>query len=66
VIVHVVPAQENAGNRVRAPIVLPCVLDVAVKGVNSHYLTLRALDRPAISETRMVAVVPWKSFTLVI
>jgi len=46
--VHVVPAQVKAGKMVLAPIVFPCVLEVA-----------------AIRETRIVVVVPWKRWTLV-
>ena len=37
VIVHVLPLHANAGNSVRPPMLLPCVLDVAVRSRQCHF-----------------------------
>lgn len=65
-IVQVVPAQENAGKIVRAPIAFPWVLDDAEKVVNividrcQEYLG----NAPARSDILRLAVVPWNNCTL--
>lgn len=66
VIVHVFPVQENAGKIVLAPIVLPCVLEVAeIPFMNRRKLKNNKTCSPDIKDTLMVDVVPWKRLTVI-
>jgi hypothetical protein len=60
VIVHVWPEQEKAGKMVLPPIVLPCVLDVAVLTL-SIYNAMTIIHTPAMRDTLIFAVVPWNN-----
>jgi hypothetical protein len=63
--VQVVPAQENVGKITRPPLMtLPCVLDEAVSSVSLRLKAHIQEFLPAISETRIVPVVPWKRVTV--
>ena len=69
VMVHVLPAQVDSGKIVLAPMALPCVDDVAgdafgqMRCDRGRQRWLKCL--PAMSETRIVSVVPWCRFTVI-